>query len=104
MWDCERNTNDAEAVQNALHQAVERAHATSLGVHVHKFNPHGLSGVAVIAESHIAVHTWPEVGYVALDVFTCGDKAIPEAAVEVLRDLFRPQRIDLLEIKRGVNL
>ncbi len=104
MWGCERNLNEPEKIRDALQQAVDRAKATGLGVHVHTFDPEGVSGVAVIAESHISVHTWPELKYVAVDVFTCGDKAIPEAAMEVLRDFFRPQRLEVLEIKRGVQL
>lgn len=103
MWGCKANLNEPERIREALAEAVERARATNLGVHVHSFNPHGVSGVAVIAESHISIHTWPELGYVALDVFTCGDRAIPEAALEVLKDLFRPQHMDVLEIKRGLR-
>ncbi|MGY4707666.1 adenosylmethionine decarboxylase [Candidatus Bipolaricaulota sp. J31] len=103
MWGCKANLNEPERIREALAEAVERAQATNLGVHVHSFNPHGVSGVAVIAESHISIHTWPELGYVALDVFTCGDKAIPEAALEVLKDLFRPQHMEVLEIKRGLR-
>ncbi|MFN3346384.1 MAG: adenosylmethionine decarboxylase, partial [Candidatus Bipolaricaulaceae bacterium] len=83
---------------------VQRAGDTLIDVHVHTFNPHGVSGVAVIAESHISLHTWPEHGYVALDVFTCGEKVVPEAAFQVFRDLFRPQRTHLIEIKRGIQL
>ena len=104
FWGCERNLNSPEEIKSALQRAVDRAKATGLGIHVHTFNPHGVSGVAVIAESHISLHTWPELSYVALDVFTCGDKAIPEAAVEVLRELVRPQHVEVLEIKRGIQL
>lgn len=104
LWGCERNLNEPEGIRRALKEAVDRANATGLDIQVHTFNPHGVSGVAVIAESHISLHTWPELSYVALDVFTCGDKAIPEAAVEVFRELFRPQRVEVLEIKRGIQL
>ncbi|MBC7093015.1 adenosylmethionine decarboxylase [Candidatus Bipolaricaulota bacterium] len=104
LWECERNTNEPEEIRKALRRAVDRAKATLVDVQVHTFNPHGVSGVAVIAESHISVHTWPELGYVALDVFTCGEKVLPEAAVEVFCELFRPQRTSLLEIKRGIQL
>lgn len=103
MWGCQKDLNEPEAIRRALEEAVERAQATNLGIHVHTFNPHGVSGVAVIAESHISVHTWPELGYAAVDVFTCGDKAIPEEALAVLKDLFRPQHMDVLEIKRGLQ-
>ncbi len=103
LWGCRKNLNDAQAIRRALDHAVERARATKLDVQVHTFNPHGVSGVAVIAESHIAVHTWPEKGYAALDVFTCGPKALPEAAVDVFTELFAPEQVTVMEIRRGVQ-
>lgn len=104
LWGCQANLNNPEEIRKALVEAVHRAGATLIDVHVHTFNPHGVSGVAVIAESHISLHTWPEHGYVALDVFTCGEKVVPEAAFAVFRALFRPQRTHLIEIKRGLQL
>jgi len=104
LWDCESNLDELAEIRNALYRAVERAGATVVEVQVHPFNPHGVSGMAMLAESHISVHTWPEIGYVALDVFTCGDSVIPEGAVEVFCDLFRPQRTSVVEIKRGIRL
>ena len=59
--------------------------------------------MAMLSESHISVHTWPEIGYVAVDVFTCGEDVTPEGAVEVLRDLFRPERTSVIEIRRGLQ-
>ncbi len=103
LWDCERNTDNPEAIRQALLSAVERAGATLIEAQVHPFNPHGVSGMALLAESHISVHTWPEVGYVAVDVFTCGDDVAPEKAVEVLCDLFRPRHTSVVEIRRGVR-
>lgn len=104
LWDCQENLNNPEVIRQALVEAVHRAGATLVDVHVHTFNPHGVSGVAVIAESHISLHTWPEHNYVALDVFTCGENVVPEAALQTLRDLFRPQRTHLIEIKRGIRV
>ena len=66
-----------------------------------KFEPYGVSGVVVISESHLAIHTWPEYGYAAIDLFTCGDKADPWKAFEYLLDYFKPKRITTMEIKRG---
>jgi len=84
-------------------EAVRRANVTLLDLRVHTFNPHGVSGVAVIAESHISIHTWPEFGYAAVDIFTCGKDAHPEAALEVLREAFKPKRMEVIEIKRGIR-
>lgn len=104
LWGCTRSTDDAGAVREGLLRAVERAGASLIEVHVHPFNPHGVSGMAMLAESHISLHTWPEIGYVALDVFMCGEEAAPEGAVEALCDLFRPERTSVVEIRRGLHL
>jgi len=61
----------------------------------------GVTGMAIVSESHLVIHTWPEYGYAAVDVFTCGAPRDPEAAVGVLRKLFTPERIGVMEINRG---
>lgn len=100
LWDAQ-SLDDIDAIEDTLHEAIEAAGATLLHMHLHPFEPDGVSGVAVLAESHISIHTWPERGYAALDVFMCGD-AEPEKAVEVLRRRFAPRRIDVSTHKRGV--
>jgi len=88
-------------VKKALAGAVKAAGATLLKIDLHRFSPHGISGVAIIAESHISIHTWPEYGYAAIDIFTCGERVEPEKAVIVLKNTFRPERVEIREIKRG---
>ena len=96
------NLDDINVVENALRRAAEAAGATLLNIDLHCFTPNGgITGVAVLAESHISIHTWPECGYAALDVFMCGD-AEPQKAIEVLRNAFRPRLLTLSEHKRGV--
>lgn len=93
--------DDLEFIRSTLIQCVEAAGATLLHVYLHPFEPNGgISGVAVLAESHISIHSWPEHGYAAVDVFMCG-KAQPERSIEVLRSAFKPQRILVEEILRG---
>jgi S-adenosylmethionine decarboxylase len=92
--------NDIDLIEATLRRAVGAARATLLHIHVHHFQPNGVSGVAVLAESHISIHTWPDAGYAAIDVFMCG-KANPDACVPVLRDAFRAQRVEVNEILRG---
>ncbi|HEU68061.1 MAG TPA: adenosylmethionine decarboxylase [Candidatus Acetothermia bacterium] len=104
LWDCEPRAENVEEVRHWLRRAADRAGATLLDIQVHRFSPHGISAVAVLAESHISVHTWPERGYVALDVFTCGEEVSPEGAVEELCRFFRPGRTSVIEIKRGIRL
>ncbi len=100
LWGAER-LDDLAHVEATLRDCVEAAGATLLHIHLHHFTPHhGISGVAVLAESHISIHTWPETGYAALDVFMCGC-AEPHAAIEVLRAAFRPARLAVEEILRG---
>ncbi len=96
--------NDLEYIEQTLTDCVEAAGATLLHLHLHHFTPNdGVSGVAVLAESHISIHTWPECGYAALDVFMCGG-AQPHAAIDVLRDAFKPRDIKVRELLRGEDL
>jgi S-adenosylmethionine decarboxylase len=96
-----KKLDDLDHVEAALRACVDAAGATLLHIHLHHFEPNGgISGVAVLAESHISIHSWPENGYAALDVFMCG-KAKPEACVPVLREAFKPGRIAVSEYLRG---
>ena len=92
--------NDIEHIEATLRQCVDAARATLLHIHLHRFQPSGVSGVAVLAESHISIHTWPEVGYAALDVFMCGS-ADPDACVPVLKEAFSAKRVGVSELLRG---
>ena len=95
-----KGLNDIDLIEETLRRCVTAAGATLLHIHLHHFQPSGVSGVAVLAESHISIHTWPELGYAALDVFMCG-KADPDACIPVLREAFKAKRVDVEEILRG---
>ncbi len=100
LWGADR-LDDLAHVEQALRRAVEASRATLLHIHLHHFTPNGgISGVAVLAESHISIHTWPERNYAALDVFMCGD-ADPQQAIPELDRAFRPARIEVDELRRG---
>jgi len=92
--------NDIDLIEATLRRCVDAAQATLLHIHVHHFQPNGVSGVAVLAESHISIHTWPDIGYAALDLFMCG-KADPDACIPVLREAFKAKRIEVQELLRG---
>ncbi|MBF8268457.1 MAG: S-adenosylmethionine decarboxylase proenzyme [Gammaproteobacteria bacterium] len=95
--------NDIDKMEQALRESVEAANATLLHLHLHHFTPYeGISGVAVLAESHISVHTWPERGYAAFDVFMCGD-ADPEKTVPILKAYFQPGNVSITKHLRGVT-
>lgn len=93
--------DDLDHVEATLRRCVQVAGATLLHIHLHHFTPYGgVSGVAVLAESHISIHTWPERDYAALDIFMCGETE-PQLAVEVLREAFAPKRLVVSEHLRG---
>ncbi|MGI9462959.1 MAG: adenosylmethionine decarboxylase [Aestuariivirgaceae bacterium] len=93
--------DDIRFIEETLRRCVTVAGATLLHLHLHHFTPNaGVSGVAVLAESHISIHTWPERQYAALDIFMCGD-AQPKLCVEVLREAFAAADVVVGEHLRG---
>ncbi len=94
--------NDHAAVEEIMVSAALKAGAEVREVAFHKFSPQGVSGVVVISESHLAVHTWPEHGYAAVDVFTCGDSVNPWDACNYIVEQFRAQNFSASETLRGV--
>ena len=93
---------DADRIREIILKAVKACGATILNIDLHVFSPNGgVSGIAVLQESHLSIHTWPEYGYAAIDLFVCGT-INPHPAVSVLEEEFRPTRIETREIKRGV--
>lgn len=95
-------TNNPVQVEETLIEAVKLSNATIVKPVFHQFSPHGVSGVVVIAESHFTIHTWPEHGYCALDIFTCGDQIDSDAALQFLKQAFQAENISVMEIQRGI--
>ena len=103
MYDCPPGRlDDAACVLEALRTAAKRARSTLLAENHHCFEPQGVTAVALLAESHISVHTWPELGYAAADVFTCGAHTDPKAACDVLVEALGAGRFELRTLDRGV--
>ncbi len=101
LWEASR-LDDLQRMEQAMRDAVDAAGATLLHIHLHHFTPSGgISGVAVLAESHISVHSWPERDFAAFDIFMCGD-ARPEMAIPVLKQAFAPGRMEVRDLMRGV--
>lgn len=101
LWGSQRLC-DAELAEHALSEAAHAAGATLLHLHVHRFGPNeGITGIAVLAESHISIHSWPERDFAAIDIFMCGE-CDPYKAVEVLKETFAPSFVSVGEHKRGV--
>jgi S-adenosylmethionine decarboxylase len=93
---------DLTRVKNALVSAAREAKATIVDISFHEFNPFGISGMVVIAESHLSIHTWPEYSYAAVDIFTCGDIIKPEVAASFLIEQFESKNPSIVELKRGI--
>ena len=102
FYNCNRDIlNDVQVVEQLLKEAALEAKATIVESVFHLFNPHGVSGVVVIAESHLAIHTWPEYGYAAIDIFTCGSTIDPWVACHYLKEKFEAGYYEASEIRRG---
>ena len=94
--------NDIQKVEDIMVNAALEAGAEIREVVFHKFSPQGVSGVVVISESHLAIHTWPELGYAAVDVFTCGEKVNPWDACNYMTEKFNAKNMTATEVKRGI--
>ena len=101
LWQGEGWTS-LERVEHVLRDAVKACGATLLEIRLHRFSPfEGISGVAIIQESHVSIHTWPEFNYAAVDLFMCG-KANPYLALDAFKRGFAPKRMQVMEVKRGI--
>jgi S-adenosylmethionine decarboxylase len=103
MWGCQ-NLESVDTAERALREMVVALDVHLLDLRVYPFSPVGVTGIAIVSESHLVIHTWPEYGYAAVDIFTCGAVRDPQEAVNVLRRLFTPDRIGVMEINRGQML
>ena len=93
LYECDPSRLDDEAfLRTSITTAAKSAGATLLNLITHHFEPQGVTGLALLAESHISIHTWPESGYAAVDVFTCGDHTMPEQACAVLSEALQSKR------------
>jgi len=100
MWGCQ-NLESVDTAERALREMVVALDVNLLDLRVYPFSPVGVTGIAIVSESHLVIHTWPEYGYAAVDLFTCGAVRDPQDAVNVLRRLYAPDRIGVMEINRG---
>ena len=94
--------NDTEHIRQSLMNAISVGEATLIDLCVHQFSPHGVTATATLAESHIAIHTWPELGYFAADLFFCGH-GNPHKAIKILQTSLQAKQMKLIEIKRGFD-
>ena len=92
--------DDKEFIRMLLYRATKECNSTLLNLAVHKFDPQGVTSIAMLAESHISIHTWPETGVAKCDIFTCGDNCLPEKAVEYMKEAFKATEVTSQEHER----
>lgn len=104
LFDCHKESLELEkSVGKAMRDAAVESEATVVAQSFHEFKPWGVSGAVIIQESHYTIHTWPEHGYAAVDLFYCGGTVHVDKAVDVLRERFQPKRIKFLVVRRGIE-
>jgi S-adenosylmethionine decarboxylase proenzyme len=99
---CASELDDIEFLENTILEATRATRATIVHSHFHRYAPQGVSGAVVISESHVTIHTWPEFGYMAADVFTCGESVDPWAFHHQLLKTIRVERTSSVELRRGL--
>ncbi|MSP79183.1 MAG: adenosylmethionine decarboxylase [Dehalococcoidia bacterium] len=105
LKDCNRQIlNDLPRLQQTLLEAAESTGATIIGKTFHQFSPYGVTGVIAISESHLSIHTWPEFGYAAVDIFTCGENFNARAAAELIIEALQSRSPTLMVIQRGLGV
>lgn len=103
LYGCDaEKLNDARQIESAMKEAAQASGATIVSSHANLFNPHGVSAVVIIAESHLTIHTWPEHRYAALDVFTCGETVKPWVIKTVMEQALMANRCSAMELRRGL--
>ena len=103
LWECEQGMlNNPQLVEEAMVQAAQKANCTVVQRVIHQFAPQGVSGVVILAESHLSVHTWPELGYAALDIFACGTQCTPQNAADHLIEAFSAKKSTVKSFSRGI--
>ena len=103
LYDCEAKIlTDVHKVESIMVEAAKYAKAHIVDVVFHTFNPNGISGVIVIAESHLSIHTWPEYNFASIDVYTCGNEINPWKAYSYMAKKFKAKNMTAMEMKRGM--
>ncbi|NLX70135.1 MAG: S-adenosylmethionine decarboxylase proenzyme [Clostridiales bacterium] len=104
LWECDKELlNDLQYMERIITDAALEAGAEVREVAFHQFAPHGVSGVVIVSESHLAIHTFPEHGYASIDVFTCGTRINPKKAATIIADKLDAKRIYEMNIERGLG-
>lgn len=105
FWGCPFETlDDLEAIREMFRVGLEMSNATVIQTVLHQFSPQGVTGVVAIAESHVSIHTWPELGYAAIDVLSCGTKMKTDLLIEHFKTVLLPTEVEEKRLARGTRL
>lgn len=102
LWGSDK-LDSLELVERALLDAVEACGLHLRDLQIYRWSPQGVSGVAVLSESHMTIHTWPEYRYAAIDAFTCGEGTDPRRMIPIIQNYFQAERIQVIEVVRGIG-
>lgn len=103
LFNCDKQIlTDVNKIREIFIKAAKEANMHVVTSHFHRFNPHGVSGMVIVAESHLSIHTWPEHGYAAVDIYVCGDEADPWNAYRIIVTELKAKQVTALELKRGI--
>lgn len=103
LYDCDiKPLERVEYVEAAMVRSAHAANTHIVSHFFHEFEPYGVSGVVVIEESHFTIHTWPEHRYAAIDLFFCSTSVEPDHAMQILREVFQPERVEVMKVQRGI--
>tara|TARA_Y100001968_G_scaffold298566_1_gene308534 strand:+ start:1092 stop:1559 length:468 start_codon:yes stop_codon:yes gene_type:complete len=103
LYQCDKaKLNDVAFIRTTITSSAKVSGAKLINLVTHSFKPQGMTGLALLAESHISIHTWPEIGYAAIDVFTCGDHTMPEKACKLLFEDFEAKTFSFKNIDREI--
>ncbi len=103
-WKIKNNLDTVKAIKNLLITAALKANATILKSTFYKFHPQGITGVVLLSESHISIHTWPERQYASIDIYTCGNHTKPSKAISYIKRQLKPGKIRIQIVSRGLIL
>jgi len=102
LYHCENANKPWDALKQVMYDGLEKGNFTVLNDHHHSFEPHGVSGMFILAESHLSFHIWVELGFVSLDIYWCGSKCDEQILINTITDFFKPEKLDFQFVQRGI--
>ncbi len=102
LYHCQNADKPWEHLKDVFYEGLQQGNFTVLNDHHHTFEPHGVSGMFILAESHLSFHIWVELGFVSLDVYWCGASCDEQKLINIITDFFKPEKLDYQFVQRGL--